>query len=236
MRDLLILGADVHALEMAEIVERVNAAAPTWNLLGFLTTQAQRVGERLNGYPVLATLDQLPEYPEADLVPAYPCPRSLPVPRERLVSLIDPTAFVSRTATIGAGCVLYPNCFVGLNARICDYTFCLSGSVINHDTVLEERVVLASRAALAGIVHVEAECYLGQSCTVRQELRIGRGSMIGMGAVVVQDVPPNSVIVGNPGRWLRNRTSEPSEGSPGTGKSEKESQPDERGAHDCSTG
>jgi hypothetical protein len=34
VRDLLILGADVHALEMAEIVERINAAAPAWNLLG----------------------------------------------------------------------------------------------------------------------------------------------------------------------------------------------------------
>src|SRR5687768_14038895 len=117
---------------MAEIVERVNEAAPTWNLLGFLAAETRRVGEERSGYPVLGTLAQLPEYPEACLVPAYPCPRSLPVPRERLVSLVDPAAFVSRTAVIGAGCVLYPHCFVGLNARIGDYAFCLSGSVINH--------------------------------------------------------------------------------------------------------
>jgi acetyltransferase-like isoleucine patch superfamily enzyme len=58
---------------------------------------------------------------------------------------------------------------------------------------------------LAGEIHVEADCYLGQSCTVRQKLRIGRGSMVGMGAVVIADVEPNSVMVGNPARKLRER-------------------------------
>jgi sugar O-acyltransferase (sialic acid O-acetyltransferase NeuD family) len=204
-RDLLILGLGVHAAEMAEIVERVE---PRWRLRGFLTQEEQHIGEELNGYPVLGTLDRLPEYPDSSLVPAFPWPRSVPVPRERLVSLIDPTAFISRTARIGAGCVIYPHCFVGLNARIGDGVFSLSGCLINHDTVLEERVSLASGATLAGSVHVEAESYLGQSCTVRQELRIGRGSLIGMGAVVVKDVPPNSVIVGNPGQRVRDRVPE----------------------------
>jgi acetyltransferase-like isoleucine patch superfamily enzyme len=102
--------------------------------------------------------------------------------------------------------VLYSHCFVGLNARIGDALFCLSGCIINHDDVIEDRVTLASGVTLAGSVHIEADCYLGQGCTVRQELRIGRGSLIGMGAVVVSDVPPNSVIVGNPGRRLRDRS------------------------------
>jgi acetyltransferase-like isoleucine patch superfamily enzyme len=104
------------------------------------------------------------------------------------VALIDPSVFLSRTATVGAGCVLYPHCFVGLNARI------------GNDVVVEDRVVIAS---LAGSVPIEPDCYLGQACTVRQQVRIGQGSVIGMGAVVIRDVAPGSVIVGNPGRKLR---------------------------------
>jgi sugar O-acyltransferase (sialic acid O-acetyltransferase NeuD family) len=207
VRDLLILGTGVHCAEMAEIVERVNGITPTWNLLGFIATSEQRVGERLNGYPILGPPDRLEEFPQAQLVSDHAWPH--PVPRERLATVVDPSAFVSRTAAIGAGCVIYPNCFVGLNARIGDRVFCLSGSVINHDDVLEDRVVVASSVTLAGSVHVETECYLGQACTIRQYLRIGRGSMIGMGAVVIQDVPPNSVIVGNPGRRLRDREPAP---------------------------
>lgn len=207
VRDLLILGVGVHAAEMAEIVERVNDVRPTWRLLGFIAPEARHVGAQQNGYPVLGTLDQLAEFPDACLVPDNGWPRSLAVPRDRLVSLVDPSAVVLRTAAVGAGCVLYPHCFVGLNARLGDRVFCLSGSIINHDDLLEDRVVVASGVRLAGSVHIEADCYLGQACTVRECLRIGRGSLIGMGAVVIEDVPPNSVIVGNPGRRLRDRTS-----------------------------
>jgi acetyltransferase-like isoleucine patch superfamily enzyme len=64
---------------------------------------------------------------------------------------------------------------------------------------------MASGVVLAGSVHVEGGCYLGQFCTVRQQVRIGRGSLVGMGAVVLRDVPPNSVMVGNPARRLRDR-------------------------------
>jgi sugar O-acyltransferase (sialic acid O-acetyltransferase NeuD family) len=204
VRDLLIAGDGVHGAEMAEIVERINRDAPTWNLLGYLSADESKVGSSRNGYPVLGSWEMLDAYPHAALVPDNEWPRSLPLPRDRLATLIDPSVFVSRTARVGVGCVFYPHCFLGLNARVGDRVFSLSGSIVNHDDVIGDGVVLASGVTLAGSVHVEEGCYLGQSCTVRQLLRVGRASVIGMGAVVVRDVPPRSVIVGNPGRLLRN--------------------------------
>ena len=186
---------------MVEIVERINLEAPTWNLLGYLSPHESQVGQLRNDYPVLGSADAVREYPGALFVPDNEWKLALPPP-DRLISLIDPSAFVSRTARIGPGCVIYPNSFVGFNASLGERVFCLSGCIINHDCILEDRVVLASDVTLAGLVVVEPDCYLGQSCTVRQTLRIGRGSLIGMGAVVVRDVPPGSVIVGNPGRSL----------------------------------
>ena len=202
MRDLLIVGDGVHGRELADIVERLNRATPTWNLLGFLSARADEVGTLRNGFPVVGLWEQWNDFPEAALIADNEWPASLALPRERLISLVDPSAFVSRGATIGRGCVIYPNCFIGHNARLGDHIFCLSGCTINHDDVIEDRVVFASGVTLAGSVHVETGCYLGQSATVRQKLRIGRGSVIGMGAVVLRDVPPGSVIVGNPGRPL----------------------------------
>ncbi len=209
VRDLLILGTGVHGLEMAEIVRRVNRERPTWNLLGFVApeSQAERIGEVRCGLPVLGTLPIVEEHPDALLVPDNEFPHAAAVPRERLVSLVDPSCFVSPVARIGPGCVIYPNGFVGHNAQLGERVFALSGSVINHDDVLEDRVVLCSHVSLAGHVHVEADCYLGQACTVRQFVRIGRNCLIGMGSVVLKDVPADSVMVGNPARRLRERRS-----------------------------
>jgi sugar O-acyltransferase (sialic acid O-acetyltransferase NeuD family) len=208
MRDLIILGTGVHAKEMAEIVERVNRANPTWNLLGYITASEKhaQTGTEFNGYAVLGTKECLAGYPDACFVPDNEN-RVLAsdVPRNRLVSLIDPSAFVSRSVSIGSGCVIYPGCYVGFNARIGDFVFCLSGCAINHDDVIEDRAVLASHVSLAGFVHVEQDCYLGQASTIRQMLTVGRGSLVGMGAVVIRDVSPNSVMVGNPARKLRDR-------------------------------
>ena len=207
MKDLIILGAGVHAREMAEIVERVNGVKPIWRLLGYIAGPggARHVGKVFNGHSVLGCADCIAEHPDAWFIPDNEFPASADVPCDRLATLVDPSCFVSRTANIGAGCVLYPNSFVGLSAVLGGRVFVLSGSVINHDGALEDRVVLCSGVILAGSVHVEADSYLGQGCMIRQTLRVGRGSLIGMGSVVVTDVPPNAVMAGNPARKLRDR-------------------------------
>ena len=205
MQDLIILGLGAHGPEMAEIVDRVNSVQETWNLLGFISPDGHKIGEHVNGYSVLGSMEVLKDYPDAGVLPICDVPQRLEMPRHQFVSVIDPSAFVSRTAEIGVGCVIFPYCYVGLNARLHDFVFCLSGCIINHDDVIEQNVILASGVTLAGSVHVESDCYLGQGCTCRQYLRIGRGSLIGMGAVVANDVPPNSVMVGNPARKLRDR-------------------------------
>lgn len=207
MTDLLILGVGPHAVEMLDIVERINRNANTWNVLGFASVDVDRAGQSLLGLPVLGVREAMERYPEAFVIPEYDWPDKAQLPRHRLASLIDPSVFVSRTAHIGLGCVIYPDCYVGSGAQVGDFLFCLSGSVINHNDTIGDRVTLTSGVVIAGDVHVEDDCYLGQSSSIRELLTIGRGSLIGMGSVVVRDVAPNSVMVGNPARRLRARES-----------------------------
>jgi len=45
---------------------------------------------------------------------------------------------------------------------------------------------------------------LGTNCTIKEYIRIGEYSLIGMGSVVLNNVPKNSVFVGNPAKSISN--------------------------------
>lgn len=51
------------------------------------------------------------------------------------------------------------------------------------------------------------DCWLGDSCTILPGAQLGNGVIVGAGAVVGGDVPDYAVVVGNPGRVIRQRFS-----------------------------
>jgi acetyltransferase-like isoleucine patch superfamily enzyme len=201
VRQLVILGVGPHAREMAKIVERLNAVEPTWDLLGFVTEKTP-LKRSLDGHRVLGRVGSLDSVPEAAVVPESEWWQLDAVPPDRFASLVDPSCFVADGVRIGRGCVVFPHGFLGHAARLDDFVFCLAGCTVNHDCVLEERVMLAGGATLAGHVHVGPGSYVGQRASVRQSVRIGAKSLVGMGSVVIEDVAANTVVAGNPARLL----------------------------------
>lgn len=55
-------------------------------------------------------------------------------------------------------------------------------------------------------VHIEENVWIGANVTVVPGVTIGKNSVIGAGAVVVKDIPANSVAVGNPCKVIRQIT------------------------------
>lgn len=67
-----------------------------------------------------------------------------------------------------------------------------------------DRVSVGHRAILHGCV-VEDDCLVGMGAILLNGVRVGRGSLIGAGAVLPEglQVPPGSVVIGVPGRFVR---------------------------------
>lgn len=55
------------------------------------------------------------------------------------------------------------------------------------------------------ITVIQADAWLGHDVVLRAGITIGLGSVVAAGAVVVKDVPPNTIIGGNPARPIRAR-------------------------------
>ena len=54
-------------------------------------------------------------------------------------------------------------------------------------------------------ITIEDDVWIGARVTILPGVRVGRGSIIGAGSVVTKDVPPYSIVGGNPARLIRSR-------------------------------
>ncbi len=69
---------------------------------------------------------------------------------------------------------------------------------IAHNCVLEENVWITGDTMLCGSVHVGKNATIFSDVIVRDQRTIGEGAKIGMGAVVVKNIPDGETWLGNP--------------------------------------
>ena len=91
--------------------------------------------------------------------------------------------------TIGSSVLIGPFCY------ICDY---------DHPTV-SGQTIGSQKEWPTGAVHIGNDVWLGAGVIVLRGVTIGDGAVIGAGSVVTHDVPPNTIVAGNPTRVLRTR-------------------------------
>tara|TARA_R110000764_G_C11021414_1_gene384197 strand:+ start:2417 stop:3034 length:618 start_codon:yes stop_codon:yes gene_type:complete len=117
-----------------------------------------------------------------------------------LVSIIHPSATISRYAQLGQGTVVLAGTVVNMDARLGIGCIVNTGACVDHDCVLGDFVHVSPRAALAGGVIVGDKSWIGIGAVVRPLVRIGRDVQVGAGAAVVSDVPDDATFVGVPAR------------------------------------
>ncbi|RIX79401.1 acetyltransferase [Acidovorax cavernicola] len=108
---------------------------------------------------------------------------------------------------LGEGAVLSPFVAITSNIRIGRHFHANLFSYVEHDCVIGDFVTFAPGVKCNGNVLIEEHVYVGAGAVIKQgrpgkPLVIGRSSVIGMGAVVICDVPPGTTVVGNPAKPL----------------------------------
>ncbi len=84
--------------------------------------------------------------------------------------------------------------------RLADECYVMGRVFIGHDSVIGDEVTVTSGVQIGGHCEVWAWANLGLGAVVHQRLRIGPGAMVGMGAVVCEEVGAFRVVVGCPAR------------------------------------
>ena len=63
-------------------------------------------------------------------------------------------------------------------------------------------------APVSATTNIGNDVWVGDNASVKTGVKVGHGAIVGLGAVVVRDVPPYAIVGGNPARVLRYRFGE----------------------------
>ena len=120
---------------------------------------------------------------------------------------IGPFVEIQRGAIVGARCKIQSHVFIPDGVIIEDEVFIGHGVMFINDSF--------PRAANEdGSLQTEADwkvektrickgASLGSGVTILSNVTVGEGALVGAGSVVTKDVPPHTIVAGNPARVMR---------------------------------
>jgi len=115
------------------------------------------------------------------------------------------TAYISESAKVDEGSLIYANVSVCVEARIGKACIINTAASVDHECVIDEGVAIGPGARLTGLVQVGKYADIYTGAIILPRIKIGEGAVIGAGAVVVKDVQPYTVVAGNPAKYIRER-------------------------------
>ena len=142
--------------------------------------------------------------PQLSLIPSY-----WPPPDLSQAAFVASNAVVVGQVLLAAGVSIWYGAVVRGDIErieIGERTNIQDGAILHGDpgkpTILEDHVTVGHRAVVHS-AYIERGSLIGIGAVVLDGVRVGAGSIVGAGAVVSKDVPPLSLVVGVPAKRLR---------------------------------
>jgi acetyltransferase EpsM len=215
MKKVIIIGTGGNCVDILDTLNELNLCSGTraYECEGFLDDDRSKMDSRFLGVPVIGELRDAWRYADCVFINGIGSSSNFwmrreilertGIPRERFETIAHPTASISRTAELGRGTVVFQNVTITSRVRIGDHVLILPNTVVSHDDTIGDYTCIAGGVCISGLVTIGHSCYLGSNSTIMERTTIGDFCLVGMGSVVRHAVDQNSVVVGNPARFLR---------------------------------
>lgn len=126
-------------------------------------------------------------------------------------------AHILPKAKIGKSCIISDNVFIENKVVIGDCVTLKCGVQLWDGTHIKDNVFIGPNVTFSNenfphskghsekklTTVIEQGASIGANATILPGLNIGTGAMIGAGSMVIQNVPPHAVVVGNPAKIIR---------------------------------
>jgi acetyltransferase EpsM len=205
MQPLVIFGAGGLGRELWSAIAASPECRARWPVEAFVVDDP----------PPTATCAGLPIWVRSEVKtrPRYLLAVGSPATRQRLsaelasqgweaVTWIHETVILDPHAPVGEGTLVFPFCAVGPDSRIGRFVVMNGCSLVAHDSSIGDFSSLLGHVAINGNVRVGTNVVLGSSTVIHPSVSIGDDSVVGIGSVVLRDVPQGVTVFGNPARQI----------------------------------
>jgi acetyltransferase-like isoleucine patch superfamily enzyme len=119
---------------------------------------------------------------------------------------------IQKNARVGRRCKISSHTFICEGVTIEDHVFVGHGVTFINDSfpraTTPEGDLQTEKNWKVEPTVVRKGASIGSGATILSNLTIGENAIVGAGSVVTKDVPPNTIVAGNPARVLRSLNSE----------------------------
>lgn len=124
----------------------------------------------------------------------------------RFATVVHPTACVASDVEVGEGSVIMAGAVINSGSRIGLHCIVNTHATVEHDCVLNDFAHVAPGATLGGSVRIGHGAVISLHAGVIHGRTVGAYTVVGAGAVVLDDLPDQVVAYGVPARIARSRT------------------------------
>lgn len=206
---LAIVGAGGLGREVAWLVEEINQDVPSYDFIGFLD---DRAASTVEGHPVIGTTSDWLREPDrrirvvcavGDPLARYNIVRRFHAADVRFETLIHPSVRRSRWVQFDPGTIVCANTSFTTNVSVGAHALFNPNCAVGHDVRMADFTSLMPGVHISGDVDCGAGTYFGVGSTVINQVSIGDWTIVGAGAVVTKSLPPGVVAVGVPARPIK---------------------------------
>lgn len=207
-KKLIIIGAGGLGRIVHDVLSQDSEVNSEYDLAGFLDTRSDLdLPPELHSSVIGSPLTYQPQADEV-FIPAIGNPTWRKDLLEPLIQQGANFYSYTRLATVaartrvGKGVFLTPGAVISTDCEIGDYSYIDTYAIIGHDVKIGTHCMIGAMSFLAGDVHVEDGVAIHPRATIAKGVTLGQSCAVGIGSVVVKNVPPKVTVFGNPARTI----------------------------------
>lgn len=201
MEDVIVIGSGGHSKVIIDILLKDKSK----NIIGVLDDNFESLNyDNILGIRILGKIDLIQTFPKTyKYIIAIGDNKIRKKIAKKFINIcytraIHPEAVIGENVEILEGCVIMARTVINSYSKIGKHCILNTGSIIEHDTEIDDFVHISPRATLCGGVKIKKSAWIGAGVVIIQGMTIGRKSIVGAGSLVIRDVEDYCKVVGSP--------------------------------------